>query len=452
MLETASKPWSILGGGPAGLAVGYFAAQQGRPFTIYEAGEQVGGNARTLRHGEFLFDTGAHRFHDKHPLITAEVRRLLGDDLLLATAPSQIVFGRKRVDFPLTPVNLLARMGPRLLLAGGYDFVKARFGPHAVNGSFESFAIRQYGETIARLFLLNYSSKLWGVPAHRLSPLISGKRLKGLDVRTFFVEILRGGRAKTEHLDGRFYYPRLGIGMLMDRLAEACGSSRIRTQARVTRIFHHGGRIVGFELNGRERISSEFVVSTLPLTLQIRLLDPSPPAEILAAASRLKFRHVLLVVLVLNCPQLTKNASLYFPEPEVPFTRAYEPKNRSAAMSPQDRTSLAVEIPCDGDDLVWTQNQAALVKLVQDALQARGVIKAGQVIDSTVHRIPFAYPVLEAGFEAIVASLTDYLGTFENLRVAGRSGLFAYTHIHDLMHEGQRIVNEYREDAVPVAV
>ena len=452
MIETAPIPWAILGGGPAGLSVGYFAAQRGVPFTIYEASEQVGGNARTIRFGEFLFDTGAHRFHDKHPQITLEVQRLLGDDLLSATAPSQIVFGRKRVDFPLTPVNLLLKMGPRLLFGGGRDFVAARFSPKEGNGSFESFAIRQYGETIARQFLLNYSSKLWGVPAHRLSPLISGKRLKGLDVRTFLVEILKGGRAKTEHLDGRFYYPRLGIGMLMDRLGDACGRSRIRAQARVTRIFHQDRRILGFEINGRERISSDFVISTLPLPLQIRLMDPAVPADIVAAAERLRFRHVLLVVLVLNCPRLSNNASLYFPEPDVPFTRAYEPKNRSAAMAPADRTSLVVEIPCGGDDLVWRQDHDALVKSVQEALQARGVLRAGQVTDSTVHRIPFAYPVLEAGFESVVAMLMDYLRHFENLRMVGRSGMFAYTHVHDLMQEGLRIVSEYAEDRVPAVV
>jgi protoporphyrinogen oxidase len=79
MSDTKStKPHlSVLGGGPAGLAVGYYARKAGISFTIYEASDHVGGNCVTLKHGDFLFDSGAHRFHDKIPEVTTKLNNCL---------------------------------------------------------------------------------------------------------------------------------------------------------------------------------------------------------------------------------------------------------------------------------------------------------------------------------------------------------------------------------------
>ena len=56
----------ILGGGPAGLAAGYFAKKKNIDLEIFEASDMVGGNCKTIERGEYRFDTGAHRFHDKN--------------------------------------------------------------------------------------------------------------------------------------------------------------------------------------------------------------------------------------------------------------------------------------------------------------------------------------------------------------------------------------------------
>ena len=113
----------ILGGGPAGLTTGYYAKKHGLlNFTIFEAGEHPGGNCRTLQikgadcrfrvlqSGDFRFDTGAHRFHDKDPQVTEEVRTLLGNDLLRVTAPSEIFFEGTFYRFPLLLSDLTQKL------------------------------------------------------------------------------------------------------------------------------------------------------------------------------------------------------------------------------------------------------------------------------------------------------------------------------------------------------
>jgi protoporphyrinogen oxidase len=416
---------------------------------ILEAGESIGGNARTLRHGEFLFDTGAHRFHDKDEQVTRDIQALLGDDLLAAEKPSQIIYGRQRIDFPLSPLNLVRKLGAAMTLRSGVDFLREKFRAQPLEPTFADLTIHRYGRALAQAFLLDYSAKLWGAPPDRLSPSVSGQRLKGLDLRTFFVEAVRGSRAKTRHLDGRFYYPRRGIGMLMDCLAAACGTTAVRMRSRVTRLNHDGRLVRSVEVNERERTDTERVVSTLPLSLLASVMHPSAPEAVLSEARRLRFRHVMLVVLFLNRERVSDNASLYFPEAHVPFTRAYEPKNRSEAMSPADQTSLVVEIPCSPGDSIWQSKTEPLTRAVVSVLEEKRLIRTGEVFDSTVCCIPYAYPILEIGYAEAVRNLMDYFARFENLSITGRSASFAYVHIHDLLREGRNLIAEFAPVMLP---
>src|SRR6058998_2750632 len=62
----------IVGGGPAGLTGAYALMKARVPSVVLEKEAQVGGHARTVEHGGFLFDIGGHRFFTKIP----EVREI----------------------------------------------------------------------------------------------------------------------------------------------------------------------------------------------------------------------------------------------------------------------------------------------------------------------------------------------------------------------------------------
>ena len=65
---------------------------------------------------DFRFDTGAHRFHDKDPQVTEEVKNLLGDDLLQVAAPSEIFFEGEFYRFPLLLSDLVEKLEAKTLL------------------------------------------------------------------------------------------------------------------------------------------------------------------------------------------------------------------------------------------------------------------------------------------------------------------------------------------------
>jgi len=437
--DPQESPLTVLGAGPAGLATGFYARKQGLDVRLFEAADAVGGNARTLQMGPFRYDTGAHRFHDKNDAVTADVRALLGDDLRRVDAPSQICWRGRRIDFPLAPYDLLQKLPLPLLARIAWEQLSI---PRVSEGAehFEEMALQSYGPTLAGHFLLNYTEKLWGADATTLSPRVAGDRLEGLDLKTFLLEAFGGPTQKARHLDGSFYYPKHGYGQIAEATADAIGRERIRTGARITQLSHDGHEIRQVTVNDDARVGVDSIVSTLPLTRVLHLLDPPPPEAVRSGAESMRFRHLRLVVLGLDRPRLTANASLYFPERSVPFTRLYEPKNRSADMAPNDQTVVVLERPCHPHTEAWEQPDAALRDKAVALLRAQGLVEADDTIVAADHRaVPFAYPILDVGAEKKAGRLTAYLRQFDNLHLLGRSAQFTYTHVHSLFARARRL-------------
>lgn len=428
----------ILGGGPAGLTAGYYAKKEKLNFLIYEAGTQVGGNCRTLQLDDFRYDTGAHRFHDKDPDVTKEVKNLLGEDLLKVDAPSEIFFQNKFYRFPLNLNDLVENMQLNTLLKIACD--KLHSGHSKQPKNFKELAFSRYGKTLAERFLLNYSEKLWGLPTDRLSTAISGNRLKGLDLKSFLRTTVLGTPQNPTHLDGSFFYPKHGIGMIPDKLCEYIGYKQVKLEHRVSQLIHQDGRIKRIVLNEDIEIEASIVINTLPLTLTIKLLDPPPPLEFCGLADTIRYRHLLLCVFCLNRDSYSLNASIYFPNEEFPFTRLYEPKNRSADMAPEGQTVIVLEIPCFSDSTMWKMSEEDLQAKVWESLCRVKSLNTDEILHYQTHRLPFAYPVLEVGFEEKISFLIDYFQQFENLYLTGRSSLFRYLHLHDLFKAGKETI------------
>ena len=114
--------------------------------------------------------------------------------------------------------------------------------------------------------------------------------------------------------------------------------------------------------------------------------------------------------------------------------------------SPKDRFIVKDEIT--KNDIDWGVinqpiNEINYQKIKDDLINC-GFFKQSDIIGNNVKKISNAYPVLEKGFENKVKPIFSYLATFKNLQLTGRNGLFEYSHIHDHMKNGRKIIsNEY---------
>jgi protoporphyrinogen oxidase len=414
--------------------------------TILEAQRDWGGACRTVRWGEFRFDLGAHRFHDKDVRVTRDIMALMGGRMARVSVPSHIWHRGHLVEFPPTLSGLVATLGPAVVLRSAGEMLLARLSPRGDGpATFEEVTLRSYGRTLAELFLLSYSTKLWGVPCSQLSARVGGGRLKGLNLRSLFADTLWRGSRPAVHMEGSFYYPRHGIGEICDALARSCQESNIRRGVRVTRVHHSGERIDAVETEGGERLEVDHLVSTIPLDRLVGLLEPQAPAELTRETRRVRFRNLRLVVLLIARPRVTTSGTVYFPDPHVPFTRVFEPRNRSEHMSPAGQTSLVIEIPCFASDEVWSEPEAVTVARTIDTLATQGLLERRQVTDARVLRLSHAYPLLDLEGEAVARRLRAYHARFANLTLGGRSGLFEYVWIHDLVRMGREIADRLAE-------
>lgn len=434
---------TILGGGAAGLAVAFYAHRAGVPFELYERSDEVGGMCLTFRHGEHYYDSGAHRLHDRVPDVTADLRALLGDELRPVRTPSKIYDRGRFVDFPPTPLNLIRSTGLGEVGRTCYDLVRARLSA-AEPRNFEEFAIGSFGETLARRYLINYTEKVWGLPAHRLSPDVATRRLSGMTVATLVREVIAPAK-KATHIDGEFLYPRLGFGRIAAAIADTLPAGSIATGQEVTGIECRDGRIERVVLGRSRRIAPrERVVSTLPLTAAVDLLADQLPPRIAELAADLAFRSLRLVFLRLARPLVSRCATIYLPQQTTWISRVHEPKNRSAAMSPTGETALVAEIPCFPEQEQYQLPEEQLAERVIDDLDRVGLIRRAQVVDWRHHLLRDAYPVYSLGYERRVREILDGLATIENLDSIGRGALFKYTHLHHQLDWGKRYVATLR--------
>lgn len=436
---------AILGGGVAGLAAGTAARGLGLPFRIFEKAAQSGGNCVTFTYDGFRFDSGAHRFHDRDAQATAQLTGLLADGLKRVSVPSRIYHRGKFLAFPFKINDMGTKLGWPFLGRVAGEVLLSRLRHSGAAADFAACQRLRYGPTLARLFLLNYSQKLWGLPGERLSVEISGNRLAGLNLGDFLRAAISPAGAR--HLEGPFFYPDRGIGAVSQALAESCGAANIRCGAEISRVLHDGRRVQAVEINGKEIFPCAAALCSIPIDRFLSRLDPSPPATVLAAAG-LRFRQLALVAFFIERETLTDAATIYFPDPGFPFTRVSEPRNRSAQMAPPGKSSLVAEIPYAAGDAYESMADEKLIALAAAHLTRAALLPEKDVRGAVVRRLADAYPVLEKGVEDRRREIFAYLHGFANLKVIGRCGAFRYRHIHDLLPEAAQAVCELENGVI----
>ena len=432
----------ILGGGPAGLSVAYFARKKGYDICIHEGSSTIGGNCRTIKIGEYSFDTGAHRFHDKIASITEEVKKLMGDDLKKINAPSKIYFDGRMIDFPLSFYSVMKNLKlSEILKIVAENFFNV-FKAKVEFKNFEELAYAKYGPTLSNLFLINYTEKLWGARANQLQTTISGNRLKNLNILSMIIEMIIKNR-KVKHLEGSFYYPKYGYGSIFDSIARQIDDANINLNSKVKKIYHEDKKIKEIELENGRVLEVKYIVNTLPINSIIQMLDPLPSKNLIEIAENFKFRNLKICLMELDFPKLSNNASIYFPDDHIPITRIYEPKNRSPQMAPRDTTSLAIEVPySQGDEIsVLTDNE--VIDVVKRTLIKEKLFKDSDVLNKRLIDIKNAYPILKVGIERNIGELVSFLQSFNNQKLIGRNVEFDYLHTHKIMDKAKYLVNTF---------
>jgi protoporphyrinogen oxidase len=173
------------------------------------------------------------------------------------------------------------------------------------------------------------------------------------------------------------------------------------------------------------------LISTLPITVLVRLLGDAVAEPARRAARELRFRSLRLLFLRIAQSRVSECASIYLPDPGCVVSRLVEPRNRSSALAPPGETALVAEIPCWPGDALATRDEALLAPAVIETLERLSILRADRVLEWRSHLLENAYPVSSLGVGDRLAAIEQGLAPFSNLDRLGRGGRFWYSHLHD---------------------
>ena len=394
----------IIGAGPAGLAAAYEQDKHQIKTTIVEAAKIPGGIARTERYKNFRADLGGHRFFTKNSEIQKIWQDVCKDDFLHRNRLSRIYYQKKFFDYPLKAGNVIRNLGLLETALIMLSYVQVKLLPSKRPDNFEDWVISKFGKRLYLRFFKSYTEKVWGMSCRDISGDWAAQRIKNLSMREAVRNALLNSNRKNgdviTSLIEQFHYPRLGPGMMWEKIIEQLQHKdhHIHFSHKAVRLEHKNdliSRVVIQTVNGEQDIHPEQCISTMPLSQLIQCLNPAPPAHILAAADRLNYRDFIAVNLIIEQENMFPDNWIYIHDPDVQVGRIQNYKNWSPDMVPEaGKTVFGMEyFVFEGDDM-WQQADESLIKFAAKELYQTGLIEnTNKVKDGWVSRVQKTYPV-----------------------------------------------------------
>jgi UDP-galactopyranose mutase len=440
----------ILGAGPAGLAIAHGLADSGSSdFAVIERDTCLGGLAQTVGWpGVGSHDLGPHKIFTLNADLMARVESLLApDEWLVRDKTSRIYMNGHFLPYPPSPFSLAKVFGLPTFSRMVLDYGLAKVAGLVARGeprTFEDDLKSRLGAGLYDVLFKPIALKLWGDPA-TLDLKLSKGRVQTPSLVEVIARLLRL-KTSSQFEALTFRYPVGGLGRVWQAIQD-----KTRERGR----FLLGHAVVGFEFDDqRSRITAincveaksgervrlalgddDFVASTLPLGLSIKLLKDHLPAEFVNLHQQvLTLNDLILVFLHVDRPSLLPESWVFVPDPKIAFHRLSEQESFDPGMTPNG-SIVCCEIMSNE-----TRNMSALPNEELIEWAKRGLADMGyrgfKTLNQRVIRLPQSYPVFHVGFEANLGRILASMDAIANFRTVGRQGAFNYIGTLDAMDVG----------------
>lgn len=471
----------IIGAGPAGLTAGYELLNRThiKPI-IFNAGDQVGGLARTINYSGYKFEIGGHRFFSKSDRVmqwwlnilplqkvsTESEKKLLltyqnkkkeiystdtGPDpdlvdrvMLVRNRLTRIYHQKKFYDYPIK-LNLLTvkNLGGVRIIKIALSYIQSRLFPIKPVKSLEDFFINRFGRELYVTFFKDYTEKVWGVSCDTIKPEWGSQRVKGLSISKAISQAVKNIFKKNKSLEQkdletslieRFLYPKFGPGQMWEEVAKLICSKGGEIHLRQKCIGLHTRNeiiesvdILDMDSNMKKNIKADYIISTMPVNDLIDALGAAVPEDIKNVSKGLCFRDYILVALIIKkMKKPLPDTWIYVQEKGVKLGRIQIYTNWSPYMvKDKDIVLLGCEYFCTAGDELWRQSTGDLIQLAIQELEKIDIVNKEEIIDGTVIKEPKTYPAYFGTYDQF-HYIRDFVDAFENLFLIGRNGMHRY--------------------------
>lgn len=447
----------ILGGGISGLSLAFELANRGRSVAVIEKENEFGGLARTITFGNHLFDIGPHGIYCQNEDIRKWFHNHLGPDLVPIDRKSYTFFHGTFVPYPIEVGSVLKFVSPIEAIKIGIEAGILRMFKPKLNHdvSFEKWAIYYFGKTIYERFFKVYTEKVWGVSCRDLSTAWISMHLPANSLLFVLYKKLKRENLPIGFVN-RFYYCTKGAGHLIVVLKKKLNDSKSTTLLKsaiinnLIRENFHWTITLNYK-GSKHTITGKQIISTIPIASLLESLDSTPPTDVIQTARDLRYRNIILVLLIVDKPQVSHANWIYIPDKKYMVSRISEFKNLIGSLKNRSDTGLALEIFCWDTDAVWSTPDEEIAEQVLKEIREMEIFKTDKVTDISVIRIPNTYPVFDLPFKERIKKVVDYIKSLGGIHLIGRTGAFKYLDMAGCVNEAIGWAERLTKDSLKVS-
>ena len=470
----------IIGGGPAGLTAAVeLLRRTGIKPIVLEASQEIGGISRTVKYKGNRMDIGGHRFFSKSDRVMRwwlDMMPIEGDSggaldihyhgqtqavesnrsapnanlednvMLVRERKSRIYYLRKFFDYPIKlSIDTLCKLGLARTVRCGISYMRSALLPKREERTLEDFLINRFGNQLYLTFFKSYTEKVWGVPCHQISAEWGAQRIKGLSLKAVVLHFLKKNFSSNKSGDlaqkqtetsliERFLYPKLGPGQLWEKAAKLIQESggELHMGVSVDRIEVEGNQVarIGGTNAAGEKVwfEGDYFFSTMPVRELIRAFSVEVPKEVNEVSEGLMYRDFITVgLLAKKLAVKEKDGSalkdnwIYVQVGRIQIFNNWSPW----LVADPDKTWIGLEYFCNDIDALWRLPDDEMKKLAVEEVSRIGILRAEDVEDGHVVRVPKTYPAYFGTYDRFEVVRT-YVDQIENLFLVGRNGMHKY--------------------------
>ena len=438
-MTTTTRDFLILGAGLAGLSAAYHIDQRGgADWTILEKSDRAGGLCKSIQYdGGFTFDQSIHILYSADPYATELIKRLLNGNLSIQKRESWVFSHDVYTPYPWQ-ANTYG-MPSKIIAECLLGVIKATYEKNTQDdpANFEEWCHATFGEGFSRNFMIPYNQKLWAVDPKEMTDAWIKDRVMTPPLN----EVIEGALCRQDKGYGPnsvFWYPQEGgIESLPKGFSALLDNAGIFLNTEADKILWQEKRVVCRD--GKDWQYKQ-LVSTLPLPLLVKGLEPEIDPTLQDAAGRLVYNTVYAVNLAVQRQNISPYHWVYFPENKYLLHRISYPGNFSPSMVPAGWSSITVEVSASPSREVPTGDKL-IERVLADLKDAKVLLDGEQVEVVSVLTLKPAYIIYNHDHRSSVDSLHDFLKE-NSIYSCGRFGEWEYLNMDQSILSGKRAVEE----------
>lgn len=421
----------ILGAGMTGLNIAYNLKKD---YFLAEKSKKVGGLAGSIERNGFLFDYAEHFLRIPNKSTEDFIIKLMREKIFSQELISAIYFKEKFIPYPFQenirelPISELKKCAKSMIL--NY-FLRNKNKKEFSN--FEEFIYYQYGDYIAKEFMIPYNEKIWLMKTKEMNTswFLGSKFISTFDLDDIINVIFPLSRVTPKSKNIRWYPVEGGSQELANAYIPhlnhlALNNNAIEIDIEKKKVLFNNGHSESYEK----------LISTIPLPELINIIDKTPK-DIDELSSNLKFNSVYCLNICVNREKDYKYHWIYFPQRDVPFSRLFFSSSFSKHNVPKGKSSCSalITFPPDSDFNTNSFERNAIQSLIE-----LGFLKDdSDIIDKIPLTIKYGYTLPTIELSEQLRTIQDFLTNHE-INSIGRYGEWKYAGIEHAIEDGQRIV------------